>query len=555
MGEPLLAAHLQTLLDNLGPLLNFAHLKEFRSELRTWRSKLLQVRRVLCDAEDKQVSDREVKKWLDTLRDLAYTADDVLDELRHEALQRQNNTSSSDSAASSSQVQDLLAQIQEITTRILDIEEDKSDLGLKERPGVRSSIINNRLPTTSLLDSSPVVGREKDIDAILKLLDIGGTTKAEENRNRRLRTLLAHPTQKMNYSYVRNYLLHDLLPQLRYLRVLSLNSLRIDVLSSSAGDLKHLRYLNLSYACFEFLPESLCYLYFLQSLILRGCAALLQLPLRLKDLANLRYLDISHTTSLIELPPHVLDLKFFRKLTKFVVGKTLGSWGTKKVHTLPGGLEISMLDAVKDVEDALVINLMNKKNIEELKFEWGRHLYNTKNAENQVQIINLLVEPCKMLRNLEINGYSGVTLPNWISDFSHSKLVELSLINCERCKSLPSLGQLPLLQKLIIEGMLEIETIEAELYGEASLHGQPFPSLIELCIVNCKNLRTLPDVIMSSNGNLQVLEIRACESLESFPSGVLPSTLKKLSIWDCRKLESISEMLLSPTSLDHIDFF
>ncbi|KAK6933777.1 Rx, N-terminal [Dillenia turbinata] len=515
MGEPLLAAYLQTLLDKLdsGPLLNFARQAGFRSELRTWRSKLLQVRRVLCDAEEKQVSDREVKKWLDNLRDLAYSADDVLDELRYEALQRQNN-SSSGSATSSSQVQDLLAQIREITTRFLDIEEDKNDLGLKERPGVRSSIIANRLPTTSLVDSSQIVGREKDVDAILKLLDIGETTKLKKSR------------------------------------------------------------------------------------------------------------------------------------------------------------VISILDKVEDVEDALVINLMNKKNIEELEFRWwgGENLDNTENAESQVQILNLL-EPRKMLRNLVIEGYCGVTLPNWIGDSLYSKMGELSLINCERCKSLPSLGQLPLLQKLTIEGMLEMETIGTELYGEASLHGQPFPSLktlkfykmpkwvnwslpvgitsllhlkiidcpqlvvpvlatfpslqhltvagvenissgvhcltslTELSIRGCENLQTLPDGIISSNSNLQVLEIRDCTSLESFPSGVLPSTLerlsirgcenlqtlpdgiissnsnlqvlkirdctslesfpsgvlpstlKRLSIRSCRKLESISEMLLVPTSIDRIEFF
>ncbi|KAK6933769.1 Rx, N-terminal [Dillenia turbinata] len=372
MGEPLLAAYLQTLLDKLdsGPLLNFACQAGFRSELRTWRSKLLQVRRVLCDAEEKQMSDREVKKWLDNLQDLTYNADDVLEELRHEALERQNN-SSSDSAANSSQVQDLLAQIQEITTRFLDIEEDKSDLGLKERRGVRP----------------------------------------------------------------------------------------------------------------------------------------------------------------------------------------LG--GPKKVHQLPGNLQISILEKAEDVEDvegALAINLMNKKNIEELEFKWGRNLDNTENSESQVQILNLL-EPRKMLRNLVIEGYCGVTLPNWIGDSSYSELVELSLIDCKRCKSLPSLGQLPLLQKLRIKGMLEIETIGTELYGEASPHGQPFPSLTELHIENCKNLRTLPDGIMSSNSsNLQVLEIGACESLESFGSGVLPSTLKMLSIRDCRKLQSISESLLGPTSLDSVHF-
>ncbi|KAK6933548.1 Rx, N-terminal [Dillenia turbinata] len=183
MGEPLLAAYLQTLLDKLDPLLNSDRRERFISELRIWRSKLLRFKLVLCDAEEKQMRDREVKKRLDKLRDLAYDADDVLEELRHEALQRQN-ISSSDSAASSSQLQDLLAQIKGITKSFSDIERDKRDMRLKERPGVRPSIITNRLSTTSLLDSSQIVGREKDVDAILKLLDIGEATKAEEKPNR-----------------------------------------------------------------------------------------------------------------------------------------------------------------------------------------------------------------------------------------------------------------------------------------------------------------------------------------------------------------------------------
>ncbi|KAK6928720.1 Rx, N-terminal [Dillenia turbinata] len=195
MGEPLLAAYLQTPLDKLdsGQLLNFARQEGFESELKKWKSKLRQVKRVLGDAEEKQMSDWEVKKWLDNLRDLAYDVDDVLEELDHKALQR-HNKSSSDSATSSSQMQDLLAQIQEITTRIVDIEEEKSDLGLKERPGVRSSIINNSLPTSSLVDSSQIVGRKEDMDAILKLLDISVITKAGAKANLDISNGLHCPT-------------------------------------------------------------------------------------------------------------------------------------------------------------------------------------------------------------------------------------------------------------------------------------------------------------------------------------------------------------------------
>ncbi|KAK6933746.1 Rx, N-terminal [Dillenia turbinata] len=419
MGEPLLAACLQSLLDKLapGPLMNFAIQQGFDSELRKWRSMLRKIKPVLGDAEEKQMTDMEVKRWLDDLLILAYDADDALDDLDCEALQQQNN-SSSDPATSSCQLLDMLPLIKKITARFQDIEEQKSDLGLEAKHGVRSSIINKRLETTSLLDTSEIVGREQDVEAILKLMRLSETIKAEA----------------------------------------------------------HAR-------------------------------------------------------------------------------------GRKKVYTLPGHLEVSIVGKVEDVEDAFVINLMNKGNIEKLKvqwrtiFEWGKiwgygygngygYTEYAEDAESQLLILNLL-EPPKMLRNLVIEGYCGVTLPNWIGDSSYSNLVELSLINCERCKLLPSLGQLPLLQKLTIERMFKIETMETELYGEASPHGQPFPSLTQLHIKDCKNLRTLPHGIMSSNSNLQVLVIRDCESLESFPSGVLPSTLKKLSIRYCGKLESIGESIES----------
>ncbi|KAK6931933.1 Rx, N-terminal [Dillenia turbinata] len=49
---------------------------------------------VLGDADKKQFSNKEVKKWLNNLLDLAYNVDDVLAKIDYEVLQRQNNSSS-----------------------------------------------------------------------------------------------------------------------------------------------------------------------------------------------------------------------------------------------------------------------------------------------------------------------------------------------------------------------------------------------------------------------------------------------------------------------------
>ncbi|KAK6928689.1 Rx, N-terminal [Dillenia turbinata] len=163
MGEPLLTAYLQSLLNKLapGPLMNFAIQEGFDSELRKWRSMLRKIKLVLGDAEEKQMNDIEVKRWMDDLQLLAYDADDALDDFEYEALQQQNN-SSSVPATSSNQLLDMLPPIKKITARFQDIEEQKSDLGLEDNHGVRSSIINKRSETTSLLDPSEVVGREED---------------------------------------------------------------------------------------------------------------------------------------------------------------------------------------------------------------------------------------------------------------------------------------------------------------------------------------------------------------------------------------------------------
>ncbi|KAK6933749.1 NB-ARC [Dillenia turbinata] len=180
MGDPLLAAHLQSLLDKLapGPLMDFAIQEGFDSELRKWRSMLRKIKPVLGDAEQKQMNDREVKRWLHDLLVLAYDADDALDDLGCEALQQQNNSSSAP-ATSCSQLPDMLPLIKKITARFQDIEEQKSDLGLDAKHGVRSSIINKRSETTSLLDTSEIVGRENDVEAILKLMRLSETTKAK----------------------------------------------------------------------------------------------------------------------------------------------------------------------------------------------------------------------------------------------------------------------------------------------------------------------------------------------------------------------------------------
>ena len=75
------------------------------------------------------------------------------------------------------------------------------------------------------------------------------------------------------------------------------------------------------------------------------------------------------------------------------------------------------------------------------------------------------------------------------------------------------------------------------------------------------SLKSLPDGMMLRNsslinntGCLQIPRIHDRNSLESFPSGELPSTLKRLEIRHCSNLESVSEKVLpNNTALEYLE--
>nr|POF24241.1 putative disease resistance rpp13-like protein 1 [Quercus suber] len=60
----------------------------FKEELTRLRQSVEIIQDVLADAERKQVTDLSVRRWLQRLQDVAYDADDVMDELEYEILRR-----------------------------------------------------------------------------------------------------------------------------------------------------------------------------------------------------------------------------------------------------------------------------------------------------------------------------------------------------------------------------------------------------------------------------------------------------------------------------------
>ncbi|KAJ4833668.1 hypothetical protein Tsubulata_022886 [Turnera subulata] len=64
----------------------------FKAKLKKLSQSLESIRAVLRDAEDKQAEKPSVKDWLQRLREVAYVADDVLDEFGYEVLRQKVET-------------------------------------------------------------------------------------------------------------------------------------------------------------------------------------------------------------------------------------------------------------------------------------------------------------------------------------------------------------------------------------------------------------------------------------------------------------------------------
>ncbi|KAF2293717.1 hypothetical protein GH714_004289 [Hevea brasiliensis] len=337
-----------------------------------------------------------------------------------------------------------------------------------------------------------------------------------------LRTFVALPIHTLPWAccYLSKKVLHDVLPKLRCLRVLSLSGYQISELPDAISSLKHLRYLNMSCTKIKWLPESLSTLLYLETLLLYGCTELTKLPQGIGNLINLCHLDITDTHNLHEMPLEIGNLTNLQTLSKFIVGEGCGYRISelKDLKHLQGKLSIMGLNNVADGRHAFDANIRKKHNLVELGLEWSRNFHDLRNKECEMQVLNLL-KPCTSLRELSISFYGGAKFPLWIGDPSFAKLSQLKLSCCRHCTSLPSFGKLPLLRNLCIEGMDAVKTVDFDSYGEGSRLAVPFPSLETLKFEDM----LVWELWLSSNGDNEE------------PDNIFPR-LSELALLNCPKL-------------------
>jgi hypothetical protein len=234
------------------------------------------------------------------------------------------------------------------------------------------------------------------------------------------------------------------------------------------------------------LPESICSLYNLQTLILKDCFRFIKLPEKIGNLVNLRHLDITNVNLIREMLVGIKELKSLKTLSNFVVGKDTGLkiGDLMNLKFLQGRLCISRLENVLDAEDARRANLNEEKNLDVLVIEWGSMIDDDiHDARVTIDVLDML-RPSTTVKELSINGYVGEKFPTWLGDLSFSNMVDLRINRCGKCMFLPDIGQLPFLKYLVSRNMDRVRSIGLEFYEEGCL--KPFQSLETLCFENMK---------------------------------------------------------------------
>ncbi|XP_057741770.1 putative disease resistance protein At3g14460 [Arachis stenosperma] len=361
------------------------------------------------------------------------------------------------------------------------------------------------------------LGEEEELGSLTRHLSFGKLNRSVSKNFNSIATLESLRTSL----YVNDlFSMESVASKLKYLRVLSFDEL--DVVPNSIGELIHLRYLDLSGTNIKALPESLCSLCNLQILKLYYCYKLTTLPSGFHNLVSLRHLDI-RGTALEEMPRKMSKLNQLHILSYFVVGKHEDNGIQELIGlvNLHGSVEIKKLENIVDVNEAKRAKIMDKKHIDELCLEWSSGDDMVSSTQKERDILDKL-QPQNGLKELKIKGYKGTIFPDWLGHCSYENMTRVSLKSCKNCCMLPSLGQLPSLKSLSIEGLDQLRSIGEEFYKDEgddhSSHIAPFPSLETLVF-----------------DNMACWEVWHVSESETFPQ------LRRLEITDCPMLKE--EML------------
>lgn len=119
------------------------------------------------------------------------------------------------------------------------------------------------------------------------------------------------------------------------------------------------------------------------------------------------------------------------------------------LKNLKGELAIKKLERVRDKDEALKANILQKQHLSVLLFEWG---WDSSGGRNYESVLEGL-QPHANLKKLRIEGYKGKRLPTWFepqgSCLTLPDLIEINLERFSECEEI-TLEHLPNLRSVRI---------------------------------------------------------------------------------------------------------
>lgn len=404
----------------------------------------------------------------------------------------------------------------------------------------------------------------------------------------------------------------DLLISATHMRTLIMANIGLTEVSPAIGQLKHLRYLDLSYNPIERLPNVICKLYQLQTLSLQGCEELKELPRDLHKLFNLRHIS---TSNYVFASRGLQQLTCLQTLPHLELRDGEG-WmidELEPLNQLTGEIYIRGLEHIKSKEEARKAGLGRKGKVLKINLSWA-YVRATSSELTDEDVLSGL-EPHPNITSLELSCFRGMKFPSWIMNMAVQQrgnlapLCNLTVVEidyCSRCQQLPTLGLLSCLRILKLKYFHAVECIGNEFYvgdDDASLYqsnigtnwqqwpyatdlhvvklfpdlrhlfiwefprlttwippllalgSSAFPCLETLKVGGCPQLDSLPsDIIQYSSGSLTSLKVYRLLEIKSLPQELPKCTnLQRLEIWSCSKLESLPTGLQSLISLQTLD--
>jgi len=275
------------------------------------------------------------------------------------------------------------------------------------------------------------------------------------------------------------------------LRVLSIQGGDCDRLVGSLCQLRHLRYLCLDETNISELPDDIHKMKFLQHIQLPWSRNLRSLPGTIIKLVHLRTLDISGSNDNIVIPKGFGRLTNLRILNGFPVHMDMdgyGGWCSLEEIVPLSQLRNLTLHGLENVaatslaEIPMVIS--SKEHLDYLELNWSssgcvgsRDEMEKQQQQRAAEEVLEKLWPSSSIRHLDIEGYFGCQLPNWMMvqaawDFKSLRFLTLKDLPC--CTRLPDgLRRLPTLESLVIEDAPAIKCVGPEFQSPSSLLARP----------------------------------------------------------------------------------